>query len=157
PCRCRPLTVTPTIRRIAKRVAGTSVVNVRRRAKRVVLELSSGEGFVIEPRMTGLMLVADPPDIEHLRLEWKLAAPSPRGRNNKVATQSLWFWDRRGLGTVRLLDQGELTTLWSHEHLGPDALEMTIEHWVEALKKTKRPIKVALLDQTLVAGIGNLY
>lgn len=68
-CRCRPLTVTPTVRRISSRVAGTTITAVRRRAKRVVLELSSGEGFVIEPRMTGLMLVADPPDDSHLRLE----------------------------------------------------------------------------------------
>src|SRR5690606_2394848 len=41
--------------------------------------------------------------------------------------------------------------------LGVDALEMTVDQWVEALARTSRPIKVALLDQSLVAGIGNLY
>ena len=165
PCRCRPLTVTPAVGRIAKRVAGTKIAAVRRRAKRIVLELSSGDGFVIEPRMTGLMLVADPPSVEHLRLHWKLApapatsmshSPGNKGRTAQSG-QSLWFWDRRGLGTVRLLDADALATLWSHEKLGPDALEMTVELWEAALQKTSRPIKVALLDQTLVAGIGNLY
>ncbi|MCE9527712.1 MAG: formamidopyrimidine-DNA glycosylase, partial [Planctomycetales bacterium] len=81
PCRCRPLTVTPSVGRIAKRVAGTKITAVRRRAKRIVLELSSGDGFVIEPRMTGLMLLADPPDVEHLRLEWKLASSKGRGKS----------------------------------------------------------------------------
>jgi formamidopyrimidine-DNA glycosylase len=155
-CKCRPLTVTPTVRKIAGRVAGTTITAVRRRAKRIVLELSSGDGFVIEPRMTGLMLVADPPNTTHLRLEWKLAeAASPRATNRKQTT--LWFWDRRGLGTVRLADKDQLATLWSHDHLGPDALEMTTELWGLACAKTSRPIKVALLDQKLVAGIGNLY
>ena len=165
PCRCRPLTVAPSVGRIAKRVTGTKIAAVRRRAKRVVLELSSGDGFVIEPRMTGLMLVADPPSVEHLRLHWKLASStsgstSPwranESRNSNVG-QSLWFWDRRGLGTVRLVNAEALAALWSHEMLGPDALEMTVELWGAALQKTSRPIKVALLDQTLVAGIGNLY
>ena len=41
--------------------------------------------------------------------------------------------------------------------LGPDALEITADEWLARLKKTERQIKVALLDQQLVAGIGNLY
>jgi formamidopyrimidine-DNA glycosylase len=68
----------------------------------------------------------------------------------------LWFWDRRGLGTVRLFRDEELTTLVDGR-LGRDALEMTFDDWRQALEKTRRPIKVALLDQRLSAGIGNLY
>lgn len=158
PCRCRPLTVTPSVKQIAKRVASQTITRVRRRAKRIVLELASGDAFVIEPRMTGLMLVTDPPDVEHLRLEWRLSPP-PRGKKagQGPLADSFWFWDRRGLGTVRLLDQPALASLDSYEFLGPDALEMTAELWAIACRKTRRPIKVALLDQSLVAGIGNLY
>jgi len=127
---------------------GQTIVAVRRRAKRVVLELSTGSAFVIEPRMTGLVLLACPPDPEHLRFEWRLEGKGPR---------SLWFWDRRGLGTVRLLSPAQLAEALGPNFLGPDALEMTADHWHALCRQTSRPIKVALLDQKLVAGIGNLY
>jgi formamidopyrimidine-DNA glycosylase len=113
-----------------------------------VLELSSGDAFVVEPRMTGLILLADPPDRGHLRFEWRLEGKPPK---------SLWFWDRRGLGTVRLLSRAALAEALGPDHLGPDALEITNDGWRALCRKTSRPIKVALLDQKLVAGIGNLY
>lgn len=148
-CRCRPITMQPTLAAMARRSAGKTIVSVRRRAKRVILELSSGDAFVIEPRMTGLVLLADPPDPGHLRLEWSLAGDG--------AHRSLWFWDRRGLGTVRLLRPEELAQVLGESRLGPDALELTEEQWRTRTAATARPIKVALLDQKLVAGIGNLY
>jgi len=80
PCDCRPLTMSPSIAQMAWRASGRTVVEVRRRAKRVVLRLDDGRAFVIEPRMTGLMLVGDPPDPEHLRVEWRFA-PFPSRHN----------------------------------------------------------------------------
>jgi formamidopyrimidine-DNA glycosylase len=148
PCRCRAIALRPPLRSIQRRSEGQSVVAVRRRAKRIVLELSTGDAFVVEPRMTGLILLADPPDREHLRFEWRLEGQPPT---------SLWFWDRRGLGTVRLLSRAQLAEALGASHLGPDALEMTIDGWRTLCQRTARPIKVALLDQKLVAGIGNLY
>lgn len=149
PCRCRPITLKPRMARIKQKATGQTVVAVRRRAKRIVLELSSGEAFVIEPRMTGLMLVSDPPDLKHLRLEWQFA--------DRREVNSLWFWDQRGLGTIRLSSPDEVRRLFSTADLGPDALEITRDEWIARCKETSRPIKVALLDQRLVAGIGNLY
>jgi len=123
--------------------------SVRRVAKRVVLDLSEGGAFVIEPRMTGLMLLSEPPSVEHLRVEWRLAERAD-------APSRLWFWDRRGLGTVRYFAPGELGASVESK-LGPDALEMDAARWRAVLRRTNRPIKVALLDQKIVAGIGNLY
>ncbi|MGQ0635237.1 MAG: bifunctional DNA-formamidopyrimidine glycosylase/DNA-(apurinic or apyrimidinic site) lyase [Planctomycetaceae bacterium] len=148
-CRCRPISIRPALAALARRCEGRVIAGVRRRAKRIVLDLDSGEAIVIEPRMTGLMLVADPPDREHLRLEWVLDGPRRPGR--------LWFWDRRGLGTVRLLAPAEVRALSGVGALGRDALEMTLDDWRELCARTRRPVKVALLDQKLVAGIGNLY
>lgn len=150
PCRRRPLLLEPGLAVIRRRTSGQRISAVRRRAKRVVIELESGEGFVIEPRMTGLMLVTDPPTTEHLRFAWHVAGP-------KAKKSTVLFWDRRGLGTVRLLNRDALSALMAPGKLGPDALEMTPALWRQALQKTRRPIKVALLDQSLVAGIGNLY
>lgn len=148
-CACRPLQTTPSWRSIAGRLRGATVTGVRRIAKRVVLDLSSGEALAIEPRMTGLMLLADPPDRDHLRFEWRF--------DGNAAFDRLWFWDRRGLGTVRLYRPGGIERHLGPDNLGPDALSMTVSRWTERLGHTKRAVKVALLDQKLVAGIGNLY
>jgi formamidopyrimidine-DNA glycosylase len=148
PCRCRPITLRPTLRAIRRLCEGETIVAVRRRAKRIVLELSAGDAFVIEPRMTGLVLLADPPDREHLRFEWRLEGKP---------LQSLWFWDRRGLGTVRLLSPAQQAEALGPNFLGLDALEISAGGWQALCQRTARPIKVALLDQKLVAGIGNLY
>lgn len=152
PCDCRPLTLSPSFDEMARRANGQTVTAVRRVAKRVVIDLSSRDSFIIEPRMTGLMLLADPPDREHLRLEWTM---SIGGRSRQTA--SVWFWDRRGLGVVRLCDPDELNRRLGSDSLGKDALLLTDSEWHEVCQRTARPIKVALLDQKLVAGIGNLY
>lgn len=158
-CPCKPIAVRPSLRTISRRIRGTSVTSVRRLAKRVVLELSSGEAIVIEPRMTGLMLLSDPPDREHLRLKWLLAAES--ATCSPLATEdramSLWFWDRRGLGTVRLYSRHQLAEELGPDRLGPDALGLSVAEWGERCSRTSRALKTALLDQKWVAGIGNLY
>lgn len=148
-CACKPIFIQPSLRTICRRTAGTTVTRVRRVAKRVLLDVSSGESFVIEPRMTGLMLLGQPPDRTHLRLQWRFDG---NGQYN-----SLWFWDRRGLGTVRLFTAEQLAVELGSQKLGPDALEMTEDQWYRRCAKTSRAIKVALLDQKLAGGIGNLY
>lgn len=165
PSPCRPLQITPGLRQIARRAEGRTIVAVQRRAKRIILKLDDGAGtnggtsagasggggggFVIEPRMTGLMLIADPPNTKHLRVEWQLTKGTEERR--------LWFWDQRGLGTISLLDADGLTQLLDGGRLGKDALEMAPPDWTAICLATSRPIKVLLLDQSKVAGIGNLY
>ncbi len=149
PTHCRPIEIRPGFARLAKRLEGQTVLGARRLGKRVVLDLADQSILVIEPRMTGLMLLSDPPDVEHLRVEWEFAG--------EREFNSIWFWDRRGLGTVRLLGPGELQSELGPDKLGPDALEFTESLWRDRLGATSRAVKVALLDQKLVAGIGNLY
>ena len=141
--------IEPSLQEIDRRVCGQKIVSVRRRAKRVLMELGSGDAFVIEPRMTGLMLLDEPPSEAHLRVEWQL-----RGSGR---TTRLWFWDRRGLGTIRLLDPEQRDEALGPARLGPDALEISESQWRELCSHTISPVKVALLDQKKVSGIGNLY
>jgi formamidopyrimidine-DNA glycosylase len=67
------------------------------------------------------------------------------------------FWDRRGLGLVRALRPAELEKFYGAEKLGPDALAVSCDELRTRLGWSRRAIKVALLDQRAVAGIGNLY
>ena len=176
--RFRPITVSPPLSRLRRRVAGRAITAVGRAGKRLLVELDSGDRLVIEPRMTGRVLLAGqgivpilatgtvpifakpgtdrrlvgdcPPEVDraHLRLVIELSGgPATR----------LVFWDSRGLGVVRLLSAGESARELGPERLGPDALEISAEELKERLHKSRRAIKVALLDQRAVAGVGNLY
>jgi formamidopyrimidine-DNA glycosylase len=148
-CRCRPMEIAPAVAQLNRRVRGRTIVEVGRRGKRVLLNLSSGDALVIEPRMTGLLLLADPPDRQHLRVEFQLAGDGE--------FHSFWYWDLRGLGKVRLESAAGLEERLGPRKLGRDALAMTEADWQAFCGQTRRPIKVALLDQKLAAGIGNLY
>lgn len=147
-CRKRPISVTPRIDALNRRAAGQRIAAVDRIGKRVVFRLESGDAIVIEPRMTGLVLLADPPTREHLRLRIKLAGGPKR---------ELLFWDRRGLGTVRLVAADVFDERYGLAQIGPDALTIEADALRMRLHTSRRAIKVALLDQKAVAGIGNLY
>jgi formamidopyrimidine-DNA glycosylase len=153
--RVRPITTAPRPAVLIERLAGRTIAGVFRRGKRVVLEVvapgTTPLWLVIEPRMTGLMLVADPPSAEHVRLD--LALGAIRG----AAVTRLLFWDQRGLGTIRLLDARGLERACGAAKLGPDGLVVTGEDLAARLDRSRRAVKVALLDQRAVAGIGNIY
>ncbi len=148
PCQLRPIQIQPRIDVLNRRVQGRQIVAVGRRGKRVLLHLDDDAVIVIEPRMTGLVLVAQPPNQAHLRVRIALQGE----RHHEVL-----FWDRRGLGTFRLLSAEQKEAVLGDRVLGIDALEITAEQLRERLKSSRRAIKVALLDQKAVAGIGNLY
>jgi formamidopyrimidine-DNA glycosylase len=131
-----------------RQLVGRSIVAVDRIAKRLVLRLDNRRAVVFEPRMTGLVLLADPPDEQHLRLGLKLSHQEH---------SRLWFWDRRGLGSVKIWSESQLGDELGPDHVGPDALEVTLPELCDRLAGSRRIIKVALLDQTAIAGIGNLY
>ena len=149
-CRCRrkPIAITPALAGLRRRIVGRRVLQVARLGKRIVLAFDNEDRLVIEPRMTGLLLVSDPPSQEHLRLQWEFSGTGEH--------RSVWFWDRRGLGTVRLCS-GEEYAERIVRQLGRDALEMKLADWRTVCGQTSRPIKVLLMDQAKVLGIGNLY
>ena len=147
-CRLKPISVEPDIRRFGRRARGQRIERIGRIGKRVTVALQSGDAIVFEPRMTGLVLLADAPSREHLRLRIDL---------KNGPSDHLWYWDRRGLGNVRLLSPEELQDQLGSERLGPDALEISDDQLRQRLAGSSRAIKVALLDQKVLAGIGNLY
>jgi formamidopyrimidine-DNA glycosylase len=131
-----------------RRAVGRKILRVGRLGKRILLHLDHQEILVLEPRMTGLVLVRHPPDRKHLRLVFQL-----RGG---VEEQFL-FWDQRGLGVARLLSAAEFAAALGPRQIGPEALQITRNQLRERLGRRRRPIKAALLEQRLLAGIGNLY
>jgi len=147
----RPILISPNGAALRKRLVGRKIIETDRLGKRVVVRLDSGDSIIFEPRMTGLVLITDPPTREHLRLRLFLENTKPP-RNLE-----LLFWDRRGLGLVRVVSPAEMIERYGPETLGTDALTITPDELSERLAPSRRAIKVALLDQRAVAGIGNLY
>jgi len=148
PCKRKPICCTPAIRSFRSRTRGKKVAAVERIGKRVVMRLENDERIIFEPRMTGLVLTTDPPSKEHLRFRVDMAC---------TTVPNIWYWDRRGLGSVRLMNPSEFAIALGPDKLGPDALLITAEQMRDRLKSSRRAIKVALLDQKVVAGVGNLY
>lgn len=148
PCKKRPIAVQPGVAALSKRVVGQKIESIGRVGKRVVLHLERGDALVFEPRMTGLVLVVDPPTTEHLRFRLDLKGGP---------LKSIWYWDRRGLGSVRLLSAKQFQEQLRGTRVGPDALDITAAEMQQRMGTSKRAIKVALLDQRALAGVGNLY
>ena len=151
-CRLKPIQIRPLIGTLRKRLCGARIQSIERRGKRAVLCMDQNIFLVFEPRMTGLLLLSDPPDSEHLRLRIGLESGGRRRQSF-----DLLFWDRRGLGTVQLLTRSAYDKLCYGGKLGPDALQMTPSLFQRQLGQSRQAIKVALLDQKRLAGIGNLY
>jgi formamidopyrimidine-DNA glycosylase len=134
--------VTPGDFDLASSVEGQRVILVDRRAKRIVVTLDSGEQFFIHLGMTGLLLVTTPdtPRANHTHLIVDL----DDGRQ-------LRFVDPRRFGEIRWLGSA------GHVGVGPEPLTLRAAALAKQLARTRRAIKTALLDQKLVAGIGNIY
>ncbi len=147
PCRFRPIAIKPKFSTLASRLQGEEIVEVSRLGKRVLLHTPQW-ALVLQPKMTGLVAIELPPDPDHVRLQIDFIGRPPL---------RLQFWDRRGLGTVELIQRAEIAQQIIAGRLGPDALQISQTDFKQRLHSTNRAIKVALLDQKLVAGVGNLY
>jgi len=147
PCNYRPIVIRPAVAFIHEQLQGQRVSAVSRLGKRVLIHTQQ-LALILQPKMTGLVALEAPPDPDHVRLQIEF------GGRPKLRLQ---FWDRRGLGTVELLPHPEIQSRIVAGRLGEDALSISQIEFARLLAATRRPIKVALLDQKLVAGVGNLY
>ena len=147
-CRFRAIPIRPRFSDFRRRVLDKRIVGVDRVGKRVLVKLNSEDRIVFEPRMSGRLLLQEPPDTEHLRVAFELSGGK--------ATQLL-FWSQRGLSTMELQSPALFRRRLGPDRLGPDALGVTPEALRQRLDESRRAIKVALLDQAAVAGIGNIY
>ena len=119
-------------------VAGRTIRRVWRRGKNIVLDLSGGHHLLVHLRMTGWFEFTEPK-------RYRAAIRTGKG--------TAYFEDGRRLGVMQVLTTEQLQRVLAG--LGPDPL---VEGSVlTRLATTSRPIKVALLDQRLIAGVGNIY
>ena len=132
----------------ARRLAGTTITGTRRRAKHLIVELDSGDAIVFQLKI-GCQLLLVPPVVEPttaLMLVLRLDGD-----------RRLFLRDETGYTRARVLDEEELEERFAE--LGPEPLEegFGVEYLRETLSHRRAQIKPLLLDQKVVAGIGNIY
>jgi formamidopyrimidine-DNA glycosylase len=131
-------------------LGGRTVDAISRRGKWIVVHLDDGSFFVVHLGMTGQLTVVEAvtPVPDHLHLVLDL--------DNGV--HQLRFRDVRRFGSVtRFAGQAELETFFVVNGLGPEPFDLDGKAWRQALAGTTRAIKAVLLDQGVVAGVGNIY
>lgn len=131
-----------------RRITGRRITATGRRAKYLLLGLDSGDTLAVHLRMTGELLLAAP------------TTPQPRHQHLTFALddgRELRFIDTRKFGRLRLLSPAELAEL--DASLGPEPLSesLTASEFARMLGARRRAIKPLLLEQTFLAGIGNIY
>lgn len=144
----------------AKKVRGAAILGTRRFGKHIVIDLDNGFSIVAHLKMTGHFLVKNKGN----RLSAAFTQDPVNGYIHHILTftdkTTLEFSDMRKFGWLHIMKTGEVETLSSIASLGIDALspKLTPEHFQGLLlDKKKRPIGVVLLEQSLLAGIGNIY
>jgi formamidopyrimidine-DNA glycosylase len=149
---------------VAQFLLGASIIDVRRRAKVLMIDLSTEYSLLIHLKMTGQLVFVG---------ETRFGAGHPNDslvndlpdKSTRVTLSfkdgtKLFFNDQRKFGWVRLLPTVEIPNIPFMQKVGPEPLsaDFTAKDFIQRLaRRPKTNIKAALLDQSVVAGIGNIY
>ena len=143
---------------------GAEILKVQRRGKAIIIKLNNGWALVTHLRMTGQMVYrgeenwgAGHPNDDFLN---DLPNKSTRVEIDFEDQTKLFFNDQRKFGYMKLLPEPEIEELSFFQKLGPEPLEdnFTVEIFKERLLKKKNSlIKPTILDQSVIAGVGNIY
>ncbi len=153
---------------VAAFLLGASIVDIRRRAKVIMIDLSTDFSLVIHLRMTGQLVYRDEAKPED---DYGAGHPSDSlisalpDKTTRVIFDfsdgsKLFFNDQRKFGYIKLIATEKIAEMPFMQKVGPEPLTDQFDGKLlrERLKRRKgTSIKAALLDQTVIAGIGNIY
>jgi len=132
----------PKKEKFVEELKNVEIKKVIRRGKLLILELSNGKSLTVHLKMTGQLIY--PGNSRTSRVSFKLS-------DGKL----LDFNDSRLFGELRILENWQ--NLKFIKELGPEPSDLTQEKFNEMLKNRKTKIKILLMDQKIISGIGNLY
>lgn len=131
-------------------IPGCSILDITRRGKWILLELSRPQyRLIVHLGMTGRLLVQAKSiaPTAHTHLVFPL----------KEKNEELRFHDPRRFGCVFLAKQAGSIRFAEEVELGPEPFNLTLAGFSDSLMKSRRVVKAILLDQSVVAGVGNIY
>jgi len=132
-----------------RHLIGPTIRAVQRRGKWILIDLD-GPWLVVHLGMTGQFRVmpANEPTETHTHFVFSLSPGS----------EELRFRDVRRFGSISVFaDQVNLDAFFAECGLGPEPFDLAKTYWREQLAKSRRCVKAVLLDQSVVAGVGNIY
>lgn len=136
--RIRAVEVRDSKIKLGRNLVGRRILRVRRRGKNIIFDLSDGLHLLVHLRMTGWFEFDAPK-------RYRVAIRTGKG--------TAYFEDGRRFGTMQAVTSTKLEYVL--KLLGPDPLAKRCD--LSQLRRTSRSIKIALLDQQLIAGVGNIY
>ena len=150
---------------------GARVMAVRRRGKVLIIDLNTGYSLVTHLKMTGQLVFVDTNESSTAKKRFGAGHPNESlvgllpDRSTRVTitlndAAILYFNDQRKFGWMRLLPTVAVPEIDFFKKLGPEPLqsEFTLRVFEERIMRRKKSrIKAVLLDQTVIAGIGNIY
>lgn len=143
---------------------GSTIQSVHRRAKVLMIELDTKYSLIIHLKMTGQLVYRGEQNFgaghPNDSLVNQLPDKSTRVTFELSDNAKLFFNDQRKFGWVRLLPTAEVPNIDFFQRVGPEPLgsEFTWQEFRDRLKRRKNTnIKAAILDQSVIAGIGNIY
>lgn len=147
-----------------KAVIGARVVVVKRFGKGLVIELDNGYSITAHVKMTGQLLYKEPySEKQVIAGNAKVSMMSLPDKYTHVIFHLdkgaiLFYRDVRQFGWIKIVRSDLVASQPYFKMLGPEPLrDLTFEQFQAILQKRKTPIKQLLMDQSLIAGIGNIY
>src|SRR3972149_5386117 len=142
-----PKQVKPSLAEVKKVVVGAKIKEIKRRAKLLSICLDNTMILAVHLKLTGRLLVrktgATKDSWQHITL-------------NLSGGRELRFADLRKFGWIKLVTEDEIKILT--KEFGPEPLDdLTPESFKEILARSSRPVKIVLMDQAKISGIGNIY
>ncbi len=139
----------PEPERFISELAGKTIAAVARRGKYLVLQLASGQQLIVHLRMTGALIAqkSELPPPSHAQIRFTLSGGV-----------TMWFSDIRTFGTLYLITENDFR-VGGYETLGPEPLSaaFTAEYLRRLAARSRKAVKTFILDQTVIAGLGNIY
>jgi formamidopyrimidine-DNA glycosylase len=140
---------------------GKKVVGISRRAKVLIIELEDDISMAFHFKMTGQLIYTD--GIKrivggHPTGDFVGALPSSHTKVIfKLSRGTLFFNDLRMFGWAKIGTTEEINNMKFLQNLGPEPFDINESEFVERVGKYKRPIKIVIMDQEVIAGVGNIY
>jgi len=153
-----------------KLIIGKKVLGIRRKAKLLLINLQDDITVAIHFKMTGQLVYQ--PECKSERVEEyknRIVGGHPTGdftgelpsKHTRVIfyldSGTLYFNDQRMFGWVRVDSTFNIDHLPFIRNLGPEPFDINKNKFLKILSKLKKPIKLALMDQTIISGVGNIY
>jgi formamidopyrimidine-DNA glycosylase len=153
-------------------LGGAEFVSIRRFAKGIVMDLDNGYSLAAHIKLTGQLIYRDSSNKDMVVQKPRpMIVPNKFTRavfklkDQKSGNSFLYFQEVRGFAWMRVVRTDEVGQLLYFKNLGPEILpskdsdqaRMTESEFEQMLSKTSLPVKVAIMDQKKIGGVGNIY